>query len=70
VQYASSAGHAASRVEVYEGVPGKVGSTLKLKDGDGDITLTPAKGQHYYFAIITQASGDKLWSAPLWVEQR
>ena len=70
VQYASSAGHAASRVEVYQGEPGKVGSTLKLKDGDGDITLTPAKGQHYYFAIITQTSGDKLWSAPLWVEQR
>jgi len=30
-------------------------------------TCTPPPGQHYYFVKITQADGNMLWSAPVWV---
>ena len=30
-------------------------------------TRTPAAGKHYWFAKITQADGDLLWSAPAWL---
>ena len=32
-----------------------------------ETTCTPSLGKHYYFAKITQAVGDLLWSAPIWV---
>ena len=28
---------------------------------------SPAPGKHYYFAKVTQADGNMLWSAPVWV---
>jgi hypothetical protein len=30
-------------------------------------TSTPAAGKHYYFVRVTQADGNLLWSAPVWV---
>ncbi len=41
--------------------PGK--SSCKWK-----TTLSPEPGKHYYFVKITQADGNLLWSAPVWVE--
>ena len=32
-----------------------------------ETTYTPAPGKHYYFAKVTQADGNLLWSAPIWV---
>jgi predicted metal-dependent phosphoesterase TrpH len=30
-------------------------------------TCSPPSGQHYYFVKVTQADGNLLWSAPVWV---
>ena len=32
-----------------------------------EIQLSPTPGKHYYFAKVTQADGNLLWSAPIWV---
>lgn len=32
-----------------------------------ETTCTPKPGKHYYFAKVTQADGNLLWSAPVWV---
>ncbi|MGD9495002.1 MAG: CehA/McbA family metallohydrolase [Armatimonadota bacterium] len=31
------------------------------------LTLTPEAGEHYYFVKVTQADGNCLWSAPIWI---
>jgi hypothetical protein len=67
--YASSNGQTASRVQFFEGVPGSNGTVTQLYEGSGTVTVTPAAGAHFYYAQITQANGDRLWSAPIWVNQ-
>lgn len=68
VDFASSTGQTVSKVEVYEGVPGRNG-TVTLLSSAASTTLTPTDGPHYYYAKITQGNGDLLWSAPVWVTQ-
>lgn len=34
------------------------------------VTRTPEPGKHYYFVKVTQADGNLLWSAPVWVVVR
>jgi hypothetical protein len=67
--YASRVGGTASRVQFYEGVPGRNGTVTKLFEGAGTTTLTPRQGAHFYYVIVTEADGDRLWSAPVWVNQ-
>ena len=67
--YASSSGQTAARVQFFEGVPGRNGTVTQLYEGSGSTTITPAAGAHFYYALITQANGDRLWSAPIWVNQ-
>jgi len=31
------------------------------------VSRTPEPGKHYYFVRVTQADGDMMWSAPVWV---
>jgi hypothetical protein len=31
------------------------------------VSRKPEPGRHYYFVKITQADGNMLWSAPVWV---
>ena len=59
----------ASRVQFFEGVPGRNGTVTQLIEGQGTHTFTPATGDHFYYAVITQDNGDQLWSAPVWVNQ-
>ncbi|WP_266159490.1 Ig-like domain-containing protein [Dyella silvatica] len=68
VNYASSAGHTAQRVQVFEGVPGANGSVTQTST-TATTTITPATGDHFYYAKITQEDGNRLWSAPVWVTQ-
>jgi hypothetical protein len=68
VNYASSAGHTAQRVQVFEGVPGSNG-TIATTSSTATTTITPANGDHFYYAKITQEDGKQLWSAPVWVTQ-
>ena len=58
-----------SRVRILEGVPGRNGTVTQLSDGQTSVAITPAVGKHFYYATITEDNGDKLWSAPIWVEQ-
>jgi hypothetical protein len=67
--YASSSGGTAARVQFFEGVPGRNGTVTQLFEGAGTTTFTPAEGAHFYYALVTEADGDRLWSAPIWVNQ-
>lgn len=67
--YASTSGGSATRVQFFEGVPGRNGTVTQLFEGSGTYTFTPAQGEHFYYALVTEADGDRLWSAPIWVSQ-
>lgn len=66
--FASSTGHTAATVAIYEGVPGRNG-TVTLMSSSATSTITPSIGEHFYYAKITQDDGKILWSAPVWVTQ-
>ncbi|HET6431946.1 Ig-like domain-containing protein [Dyella sp.] len=68
VNYASTSGHNAQRVQVFEGVPGSNGTVASLSE-TSTTTTTPSTGDHFYYAKITQDDGLRLWSAPVWVTQ-
>lgn len=67
--YASTNGQSAQRVQFFQGVPGRNGTVSQLAEGSGSYTFTPASGNHFYYALVTQANGLRLWSAPVWVSQ-
>jgi hypothetical protein len=67
--YASANGQTAARVQFFQGVPGSNGTVTQLYEGSGSTTVTPTTGAHFYYAEITQSNGDRLWSAPIWVNQ-
>ena len=67
--YASSSGETASRVQFFEGVPGRNGTVTQLFEGAGTYSFTPAQGAHFYYVLVTEADGDRIWSAPIWVNQ-
>ncbi|MHB8911078.1 MAG: Ig-like domain-containing protein [Lysobacter sp.] len=67
--HASTSGQTVQRVQFFEGVPGRNGTVTQLSEGSGSYTFTPANGEHFYYALVTQANGLRLWSAPLWVSQ-
>ncbi len=66
--FASAGGKTASSVILYEGVPGRNGSVSQLAS-TASATVTPALGEHFYYAKVTQNDGNILWSAPIWVTQ-
>ena len=66
--FASSSGKTASTVVIYEGVPGRYGTVTQLV-ASASTTITPANGEHFYYAKVTQNDGNSLWSAPIWVTQ-
>lgn len=66
--FASSTGHTVSTVAIFEGVPGRNGSVTQLSSSAA-IAITPAVGEHFYYAKVTQDDGNILWSAPIWVSQ-
>jgi hypothetical protein len=67
--YFSTGGGSAARVQFFEGVPGRNGTVTQLYEGSGSYSFTPAAGEHFYYALVTEADGDRLWSAPIWVSQ-
>ena len=69
VLWATTGPHTVSRVQIFEGVPGRNGAVTQLSDGLTSVTLTPSAGGHFYYALITEENGDKLWSAPIWIDQ-
>ena len=67
--YASTGGQTAQRIQFFEGVPGRNGTVTQLVEGSASYSFTPADGEHFYYALVTQANGLRLWSAPVWVSQ-
>ena len=66
--YSNSTGKSASTVTFYEGVPGRNGTVTVMGTGASQA-VTPALGDHFYYAKVTQNDGNILWSAPIWVTQ-
>jgi hypothetical protein len=66
--FANTAGKTISTVLIYEGVPGRNGTITQLSSS-ANTTITPALGEHFYYAKLTQSDGNILWSAPVWVTQ-
>ncbi|MGJ9420078.1 CehA/McbA family metallohydrolase [Massilia sp. CMS3.1] len=66
--FASTAGKAVASVAIMKGVPGRGGMVTQLSD-TATTSFTPALGAHFYYAKVTQADGNILWSAPVWVTQ-
>lgn len=66
--FASSTGKQVAAVAIMEGVPGRNGTVTQLSS-EATTTFTPAPGAHFYYAKLTQADGNVLWSAPVWVNQ-
>ncbi|MFD2365357.1 CehA/McbA family metallohydrolase [Pseudoduganella sp. GCM10020061] len=69
VGFANAAGKRAAAVVLYEGVPGRNGTVTELARV-ADAYFTPAPGEHFYYAKVTQEDGNVLWSAPVWVSQQ
>ena len=69
VGFANAAGREVSSVVIYQGVPGRNGTVTELAQG-AEVHLTPAPGEHFYYARVTQDDGKLLWSAPVWVSQQ
>lgn len=67
--YASASGQTAQTIEFFNGVPGRNGTVTRLASGSGTHSYTPALGSHFVYAKVTQANGDRLWSAPVWIQQ-
>jgi len=66
--FASSSGKKVAAVAIMEGVPGRNGKVTQLSSS-ATTTFTPAPGEHFYYAKVTQEDGQVLWSAPIWVTQ-
>jgi hypothetical protein len=66
--FSSAAGKAVASVVMFEGVPGRNG-TVSVLAQTASTTFTPAPGEHFYYARLTQDDGNMLWSAPVWVSQ-
>lgn len=66
--FANSQGRSVKSVIIYQGVPKRKGTVTQLS-ATATTTITPAVGEHFYYAKITQDDGKILWSAPVWVTQ-
>ena len=69
VSHASTAGKQVAALAIIAGVPGRDNSAAALPGATASTTITPAPGEHFYYARITQDDGTLLWSAPVWVTQ-
>ncbi len=60
-----------SSVKIWYGVPGNNIAPALLMQSTGSANVNyshaiPATTTYYYYAEITQADGDKIWTAPVW----
>ena len=58
-------------IAVFSGVPGSNVQATQIGTLPGSATYTltdpiPNGATYYYYAVITQADGDKMWTAPIW----
>jgi hypothetical protein len=69
----ADAGDNVSSIQVYYGVPGSgVLSTLLTSSTTNNLSYTHAinlNDRYYYYAVITQADGNMIWTSPIWVQK-
>lgn len=63
-----------NKIEIYYGTPGSINNAnvLNSNTGNNEISythVTAVNNSYYYFAKITQADGDILWTSPIWVNR-
>ncbi|WP_198172865.1 lamin tail domain-containing protein [Hymenobacter ginkgonis] len=61
---------AVSSIALFAGIPGSGTAAIQLTSRSGSSTLAfpddiPDQATYYYYAVITQADGDKIWTAPI-----
>jgi hypothetical protein len=65
------AGDNVSTIDLYYGVPGSGAlSTVLTSASTGTLSYThniSLGDRYYYYAVITQADGNKIWTSPIWV---
>ena len=56
-----------AKIELFE--DGEVVETVEPNANSGrmEVTRSPAPGRHFYFAKVTQADGNLIWSVPVWL---
>ncbi len=64
------ANDAVASIALFSGIPGGSATATQLTTGTGSATLTytdniPDGATYYYYAVVTQADGDKFWTAPI-----
>jgi hypothetical protein len=65
------ANDAVASIALFSGIPGSSAQASQVATSAGSATLTftdsafPDGGTYYYYAVITQADGDKMWTAPI-----
>jgi hypothetical protein len=63
----------ATSIKIKEPVPGNInGSDTVIATGTAspfDFTFTPPPGLHTYYVYVTLNTGDRIWSAPIWINQ-
>ena len=64
------ANDAVASIALFAGVPGSGTAAALLTSSTGSPTLSytdpiPDQATYYYYAVITQADGDKFWTAPI-----
>jgi hypothetical protein len=66
-------GTAVTSIKIKEPVPNNTdGSATVIATGTAspfDTTFTPGAGKHCYYVYVTMATGDELWSSPIWINQ-
>ena len=61
---------AVASIALFSGIPGSGTAATQLTSSTGSSTLSytdplPDQATFYYYAVITQADGDKFWTAPI-----
>ena len=63
----------ASSIKIKEPVPGNTtGAETVVATATAspfDFTFTPSAGKHSYYAYVTMNTGDRIFSAPIWINQ-
>ncbi len=67
VEVGDEAPDAIARIELFENGQIVATDTPGTTTRRWELTRTPTAGSYYYFVKVTQADGQRLWSAPVWV---
>jgi hypothetical protein len=73
VSHFNPAGIAVSSIKIFEPVPNNAaGESTLVASGTIsplDFTFTPTVGKHTYYAYLTQADTNEIWTAPIWISK-